>query len=190
MWKRHGTALILFFFSACSEVSTPGFVETSIDEVRAAAVCEESPCEIAWGSVLRVDPSPSDSVALGGPPWIDPQGRIWSGTYQRGELAVWNWDGELLRTIGEYGEGPGQFRGSGFFDFFAKADSILVRDNSSRITVLGPDLRFTRIGSEVGFGLSPQLVYLSGGAFLQIQQTGIALRGLDQELDPEWASYS
>jgi hypothetical protein len=57
------------------------------------------------------------------------------------EIRVFDERGRFVRKVGRAGEGPGEY--GWLYSLFARGDSIVVMDNEgSRITMLGPDLEY------------------------------------------------
>lgn len=70
----------------------------------------DAPCELAFQQVARLT-GELDGVAPRPPVSVGPDSTFLTATFAPGQLAVWSWDGDLLRTFGRgAGNGPGEFR--------------------------------------------------------------------------------
>lgn len=106
--------------------------------------CER--CEIDLELLAEVTDSGINGVYLGeqGMPRRDSRGRIHIPTGSWERLAVFDPSGELIRTLGRGGQGPGEFGRVGPH-LFDRADSIWVWDQpQARVTLFSPDLEFVR----------------------------------------------
>jgi hypothetical protein len=129
------------------------------------------PCQLQFRELpveLRVDST--DLAWIG--EWVtrDRRGRFYSYSGY-GDVAVWNADGSLLRTIGRVGQGPGEFQ-PGLLGVHVRSNGELwVFDSfASRWTGFDSSYRVLATAAYVGGGVVPSVALLDDGSFLDAAQ--------------------
>ncbi len=166
-------SLLIAVTVACSDASedrSPIAIEKALGAVtwatasQCAQVTTAAPgCRVTFSETLFSisDPEGTGVHDPGFPPAMDSRGRIFTGSAtQSGLMLVWNTRGDLVRTFGGHGDGPGELIGLGQVTVGA-GDTIHVRDNRPAWSVFDPDLRYVRRSSGM-YGLDP--VLLGSGA--------------------------
>ena len=114
---------------AAGATAPPERVEIELPAREIAAVPEAESAESAYFSFIT-------SVA------VDPAGRVYVGDFYQAVVTVLSPEGEVVRTMGRSGSGPGEFRSVQGIQVFADGDSLLVFDRgASRLSAfaLGSD---------------------------------------------------
>lgn len=70
---------------------------------------------------------------------IDQQGNVYALDMQLSQVHVFDRNGELLRTIGREGEGPGEFRRAGFMFLTPEGNVGVLQQMPGRVVLLAPD---------------------------------------------------
>jgi len=133
MWAiRHPPALLVFLLAACGGAEASSLAQAVTDTLPGGIPRVTSPAPTAWtdstGAQLveearwsGEDGSPGE---LGQPQSlaVDEAGRVYVVDTKPAIIKVFAPDGELIRTIGREGEGPGEFR----VGFIAAREGLLV----------------------------------------------------------------
>ncbi len=146
-WIAIFSAALAVSLAACSEpTAAPG---THIDELAVLSLDEE----VRIGSF----DDPVTGFSRIGDVWVAPDGEVWVAETQADEIRVYSSDGELLRTYGRSGDGPGEFRS--IYDFGLVGDTLWVSDSGHRRTTLfsldGDVLETVTAQVEVSIGGDP-----------------------------------
>lgn len=127
--------------------------------------CDSTPCSIAVSSptvTLRGDPTGASDPMF--PVVESPWGGFLSGAYNgEGRLLVWDADGDLIRTLGEEGDGPGESHGT---------VGALV-DDQDRIHILGMRGRWSVFSDSLKFLFSVQGVFAPPGLNVLVDDTTV-----------------
>jgi hypothetical protein len=143
--------LMLVLVAACGETNNsaneglpPQLIENHPDSsgVVHLSQAEGFPMEIVLTDGAVIEIHDSETPIPKWPVGMDSQSRLFTASFERGQVAVWDTLGNLLDTFGEYGEGPFELQQ---VDRLAvgPADSIFV-SAGDRIVVFSPDLQPAR----------------------------------------------
>lgn len=125
------------------------------------------PCELAIEEVAELRTSESDTTDVGLYIALTARDTYVSGGANGGFLIEWDSQGNQLRTVGQAGEGPGEFRPGAIHVFIGPGDTLYARDNSQGISVFTPSMTFLRRAlNRYVMGLSGYTHYLDDGTIL------------------------
>lgn len=92
---------------ACESSGTPAVAVASADSIVVRG--SDAPCTIEFREVTRLK-GEMDGISPRVPIAVGPGGTFLSGTYEKGQVAIWSPEGDLERLLGNgSGSGPGEF---------------------------------------------------------------------------------
>jgi len=162
--RRGHLLLVAWLCLACSPASPDSAAMVAVDAtlVRDRA-CEAVPCTV--GVSLPLVTLRGDETGLTDPFFPINEHPDWGllspAQFQKGVALVWNWDGEVTRTIGAEGDGPGESNGM---------VSPFV-DSTGRLHILGGDGRWSTFADDGGFLGSVNGLFAPGDLNVLIDDT-------------------
>ena len=118
--------LLALAFAACADELPPPITELSIDTLADGSVRVSNPVQGLWDDNpgarwrlverLRIGSAVADEADAFGNVvsfTLDELDRLWIGDSQAKDVRVFDADGQFVRTVGQPGEGPGEFGGIG-----------------------------------------------------------------------------
>jgi hypothetical protein len=166
---RTRVVLVALVFAGCRPAGSQGFPPA---EQRARTAAHARP-------VVVSAPEAEFAVITGAD--ADSRGRIFVADWMQKRVTVLSPEGRVLRTLGAYGSGPGEFRAMRGLQVLP-GDSVLVYDPElARVTVYEPDS--LRVAGTVSFagqlhGAAPfRVERLRGGGYVAVFRSGIEFNG-------------